>query len=120
MSKESVRQRKVADQIRQAVSVVIDRQLKDPDKGFITVTHVRMSRDLSIASIYFTTLGDEKQQQKSHAALRRAANFIRSEIGPNLKLRIVPELRFFPDDTQAYARKIDRLLDDIKKADDER
>ncbi len=115
----SVRQRKVADQVKQAVSYVIDRKIKDPDKGFVTITHVRMSRDLQIASIYFTVLGEETETELSLAALNRASNFIRSEIAPELKLRVVPELRFFVDDTLEYARKIDKILQNIKKKDDE-
>ncbi|MEL6822464.1 MAG: 30S ribosome-binding factor RbfA [Calditrichota bacterium] len=115
MAKESVRQRKVADRVREAVSIVIDRKIKDPDKGFVTVTKVKMSRDLSIASIYFTVLGDEKALEKSLAALNRAKNFIRHEIAQDLNLRVVPDLRFFEDDTMSYSRKIDELLESIKK-----
>lgn len=115
MAEETIRQRKIADQVKQAVSQVIDRKLKDPDKGFITVTHVKMSRDLRIASVYFTVLGDEEATQKSLAVLNRAKNFIRSEIAPYLKLRFIPELRFFVDDTLEYARKIEKMLEEIKK-----
>ncbi len=119
MSGMSVRQRKVADRIQGLVSNVIDRKLKDPDKGFVTITHVKMSGDLRIASIYFTVLGDEEEKDRSLAALNRAKNFIRSTIAPELKMRFVPELRFFPDDTMEYARKIDELLKTIKKDDPE-
>ncbi|MGH1366938.1 MAG: 30S ribosome-binding factor RbfA [Calditrichia bacterium] len=115
MAKESVRQRKVADRVRATISVVIDRKINDPDKGFVTVTKVKMSRDLSIASIYFTVLGDEKATAKSLAALTRAKNFIRGEIAPELSLRVVPDLRFFEDDTMSYSRRIDELLSGIKK-----
>lgn len=119
MASESIRQRKVGDRIRELVSVTIDRKLKDPDKGFITVTHVKMSKDLRIAYVYFTVLGQASQAQLALEVLNRAKNFIRNEIGHELKMRFVPELRFFEDDTMAYARKIDQMLESIKKSDNE-
>lgn len=115
MAAETIRQRKVADQIKELVSMVIDQRIKDPNKGFITITHVKISRDLGVASVYFTVLGDEAERKKSLEVLNRAKNFIRNEIAPHLKMRSVPELRFFEDDTLEYARKIEKLLDDIKK-----
>jgi ribosome-binding factor A len=120
MGIQSVRQRKVAERIQQLVSTVIDRKVKDPDTGFVTITHVRVSPDLRIASIYFTTLGNQEATQRSLEALNRANNFIRNEIAAHLKMRFVPELRFFIDDTLEYARKIEKILDDIKKGDDEK
>ncbi len=120
MAGESVRQKKVADKVQQLVSLVIDRKIKDPDKGFVTITHVKMSPDLRIASVYFTVLGDESETERSLAALNRAKNYIRNEIAPELKMRFVPDLRFFVDDTMAYAKKIERLLENIKKEDDEK
>lgn len=114
---DTVRQRKVADKIQQVVSIIIDREIKDPDKGFVTVTHVKISPDLRIASVYFTVLGDEVQKEKSSAALERAKNFIRGEMAPQLRLRNVPELRFFADDTQEYAQKIDALLRKARQMD---
>ncbi len=114
---DTVRQRKVADKIQQVVSIIIDREIKDPDKGFVTVTHVKISPDLRIASVYFTVLGDDVQKEKSSAALERAKNFIRGEMAPRLRLRNVPELRFFADDTQEYAQKIDALLKKAKQMD---
>ncbi|RMF56511.1 MAG: 30S ribosome-binding factor RbfA [Calditrichaeota bacterium] len=115
MANETIRQRKVADQIKELVSSIIDQKIKDPNKGFITITHAKISKDLRIASLYFTVLGDDQQKQKSLEVLNRAKNFIRNEIRPHLKLRFIPELRFFIDDTMEYAQKIEKLLDDIKK-----
>lgn len=110
MHTESIRQRKLADQIKSLVSVIIDRKLKDPRKGFVTVTHVKVSGDLRIASIYFTTLGDKEAREKSMEALKSATNFIRSELAPHLKIRFIPELRFFYDETADYAEHIDSLI----------
>lgn len=111
----TIRQKKLADQIKRLVSEVIDRKLKDPRKGFITITYVKLSGDLRIASIYFTVLGNGEETQKSIEVLNHANHFIRGEIASHLKLRFVPELRFFHDDTMAHARRIEELLENLKK-----
>ncbi len=113
MKKETIRQRKLADQIKKHVSQIIDRKIKDPRKGFVTVTHVRMSGDLRIASIYYTVLGDEEQKEQSNKALESAANFIKNELAPHLKVRFIPELRFFYDDSLDYSEHINDLLKKI-------
>jgi ribosome-binding factor A len=111
----SIRQKKLADQIKKIVSEVVDRKLKDPRKGFITITHVKLSGDLRIASIFFTVLGNNDIAQESLDVLNRANHFIRNEIASYIKARYIPELRFFLDDTMEYARRIEELLEDIKK-----
>jgi ribosome-binding factor A len=118
MAQESVRQRKVADKIKEVVSLIIDRELKDPNKGFVTVTNVKISPDLRIASIYFTTLGGENKRKKSLAALNRAKNFIRTSMAPHLNMRVLPDIRFFFDDTLDYAMKIEDLIKKAKEADE--
>jgi len=111
----TIRQKKLADQIKRIISEVIDRKLKDPRKGFITITHVKLSGDLGIASIYFTVLGNEDQVQKSIEVLNHANHFIRSEVASLVGMRLVPELRFFLDDTMAHAQRIEELLENLKK-----
>lgn len=112
---ETIRQKKLADQIKKIVSQIVDKKLKDPRKGFITITHVRLSGDLRIASIYFTVLGDEEEVNKSLEVLNHANHFIRGELGSHIKTRYVPELRFFVDDTMEHARRIEELLEGLKK-----
>lgn len=111
----SIRQKKLADQIKRIVSEVVDRKLKDPRKGFITITHVKLSGDLRIASVFFTALGNNQDVHDSLEVLNRANHFIRNEIASNIKARFIPELRFFVDDTMEHARRIEELLEDIKK-----
>jgi len=111
----SIRQKKLADQIKKIVSEVVDRKLKDPRKGFVTITHVKLSGDLRIASVFFTVLGNTESVQESLDVLNRANHFIRNEIASQIKARFVPELRFFVDDTMEYARRIEELLEDLKK-----
>ncbi len=113
MKMENIRQKKIADQIKKQVSLIIDHKLKDPRKGFITITGVKISKDLRIASIYFTALGEKEQRERSQEAIDRGKNFIRSELAPNLKLRFTPELRFFYDDSLEYSEHIESLLKKI-------
>lgn len=119
MKTESIRQRKIADQIKKSISQIIDRKIKDPRKGFITITQVKVTRDLRIANIYFTCLGDEEQRRKSLQALESANKFIRNELAPQMKLRFMPELRFFYDETLDYAQHVDDLLKQIHSANKE-
>ncbi len=109
----SIRQRKLADQIKKLISIIVNQKIKDPEKGFITITHVKMSGDLRIASVYFTAYGDAKARETAQRVLDRAGNFIRSEVSANLSLRYVPELRFFLDDTFEEVEKIEKLLNEI-------
>ena len=111
----SIRQKKLADQIKKIISEVVDRKLKDPRKGFITITHVRLSGDLQVASVYFTVLGKAEDEEKSLKVLNHATNFIRSELAAHTKTRFVPEIRFFIDDTMKHAQRIEELLEQVKK-----
>jgi ribosome-binding factor A len=113
MKTETIRQRKIADQVKKFLSQIIDRRLKDPRKGFITLTSVKMSGDLRIATIYYTSLGDKDQQKKSHEALESAQNFLRNELAPNLNMRFTPELRFFYDESLEYSEHINQLIKKI-------
>jgi ribosome-binding factor A len=113
----SIRQKKLADQIKKSVSQIIDRKLKDPRKGFITLTGVKLSGDLRIASIYYTILGPKTERENSQKVLDSAKNFIRSELAPNLKLRYIPELRFFYDNSLDYSQHIEDLLKKIHRDD---
>ena len=117
MKKETIRQRKIADQIKKYLSQLIDRRLKDPRKGFVTLTHVKISGDLRIATVYYTCLGDEEQRKNSHEALESAKNFLRNELSPLLNIRFAPELRFFFDESLEYSEHINELIKKIHQSD---
>jgi ribosome-binding factor A len=119
MKTETIRQRKIADQVKKFLSQIIDRRLKDPRKGFITVTRVKVSGDLRIATVYYTCLGDKEQQKNSQKALESAQNFLRNELGPNLSMRFTPELRFFYDESLEYSQHINELIKKIHKSDED-
>lgn len=103
---------RVGDAVRRTIAELLLREVKDPRVGMVTLTRVRMSRDLRIAWVYFSVLGDEETRQRSLMGLRSAAGFIRSEVSHRLRLRVAPEIRFEFDPGPEDAARIARLLSD--------
>src|SRR5437764_15161793 len=98
---------RVADQIRAELAELLAREVHDPGIGFVTLTRVVVSPDLQQARVYYTSLGDEKGRTNTARALDRAAPFLRRRIGSRLRLRRVPALRFFFDDSIAGQDRIE-------------
>lgn len=107
------RQRQVAELLHEEISLLIQRRVRDPRLGFVTVTGVEMSPDLRVAHVYVSVLGEEEDVEQSLASLRRAAGFFRRELGTSLSLRYLPELNFRQDDTLERGLRIDQLLDSL-------
>jgi len=110
-----LRPEQLEDQVHFMLSTLIQRELRDPDLGFLTLTAVRLTGDRGLARVYYTVLGDDAQQDRSRKALGRAAGFLRSHLARHLKMRRVPELQFFPDATLAEGNKIEALFAKIKE-----
>lgn len=111
------RQRRVAERIRTTVTATLDRRVKDPRLGFMTVTDVRVTGDLQHATIYYTVLGDEKEQRSTRRALESAKGLIRSEVGAALGLRLTPTIAFQPDSLPEEAASIEDALKEAKARD---
>lgn len=105
---------KVAEAVRQEVSVIIHDRLKDPRLGFVTVMRVEMTADLRLAKIYFSVLGNDGDYKKTKEALDSAMGFIRRLIAERINLRIAPEIMFFEDRSSEYSVRIQEVLDEIK------
>jgi ribosome-binding factor A len=86
----------------------------DPGVGFLTLTRVKVTPDLQLARVYYTSLGDEKAQRETARALRRAGPFLRRQLGQRIRLRRVPELEFFYDESIAENDRIEQILQDLK------
>jgi ribosome-binding factor A len=113
----SPRVRKVADRIKVVVAEMLERRIKDPRLGFVTITDVRLTGDGQQASIFYTVLnGDRDETQK---ALDSAKGLIRSEVSKQLGTRIVPTLTFIADALPETAREIEDALAKAKAADEE-
>ena len=110
-----LRPEQLEDQVHFMLSTLIQRELRDPELGFLTLTAVRLTGDRSIARVYYTVLGDEAQVERSRKALGRASGFLRSHLAKHLKMRRVPELQFFPDSTLEQGNKIEAIFAQIKE-----
>ncbi len=111
------RVRKVADRIQVIVAEMLERRVKDPRLGFVTVTDVRVSGDTQQASVFYTVLGEDEEVVGSAAALDSAKGLIRSEVGKQLGMRHVPTLEFIHDALPDTARHIDELLAQARESD---
>lgn len=108
---------KVADRIKVIVAEMLERRIKDPRLGFLTVTDVRLTGDSQNASVFYTVLGDQAEIDGTAAALKSATGLIRSEVGKQLGLRHTPSIEFFLDAVPENARQIEDLLNKARDLD---
>ena len=106
------RMRRVDEAVREVLSDVLTHELKDPRVGFVTVTDVKTSPDLSHARVYVSVLGDAEAVSASLEGLRSAHGFLQGRIGGELRLKHTPSLTFFHDDTAERAQRLERLMDE--------
>src|SRR5690606_40132431 len=92
------RQARFADRIRVILAERLEKGLRDPRLGFVTITDVRVSGDLQHASVFYTVLGTDEERVASGAALTSATGLLRKEVGRQLNVRLVPTLEFIPDE----------------------
>ena len=112
------RVRKIADRIKVIVAEMLERRIKDPRLGFVTITDVRVSGDTLQASIFYTVLGADEDLEGTAAALASAKGLIRSEVGKQLGMRHVPTLDFIHDALPETARHLDEVLAKARESDD--
>ena len=106
---------RVGDQIREMLSEMLSRgAVHDPGIGFITITRVKVSADLQMARVFYTSLGDEKARRDTARALDRATPYFRRQVGGRLQLRRVPELEFRFDESIANQDRIEQILRDLE------
>ena len=112
---------RVGDQIRQELSVLLSRgAVHDPGIGFITLTRVKVSPDLQVARVYYTTLGDEAARRQTAKALQRATGFLRKRVGERLQLRRVPELQFQFDESVTHQDRVEQILRELHDEEEQR
>lgn len=108
------RANRIAEEIKREVASLLQGQLKDPRIGFITLTSVEVSNDLSHAKIFVSTMASEEEREKALLALNKAQGFIRNELGKRLRLRYTPELSFKFDTSIEHGAKILELLTQVQ------
>ncbi len=102
---------RVADALQASIAELVQREIKDPRVGMVTITRVDVSPDLRNARVYFSRFGTDEDRQRSLQGLRSAAGFIRSQVARRLHLRVAPEIRFEVDENIEYAARMSRVLD---------
>ena len=116
---DAARARKLADRISQIVAEMLERRVKDPRLGFVTVTEARLTNDLREATVYYTVYGTDQERADTAAALHSAAGIIRSEVGRQIGLRHTPSLEFVADVLPDNAQRIEELVSQARDADAE-
>ncbi len=114
----SPRVRKIADRIQVIVAEMLERRIKDPRIGFVTITDVRLTGDSQQATIFYTVLGEEEDLVGTAAALESAKGLLRSEVAKQLGIRHSPSLTFIHDALPANARHLDELLARARQSDE--
>ena len=111
MAREFYRSDRLGAQILRSLSELLHAESKDPALAEISLTDIDLSRDLSVAKVYFSTLDPDADTQPALDGLKRANGFLRSRLGSMLKVRHVPELRFYHDDSAEHGAEISKLLE---------
>ncbi len=109
------RQDKVAEAIRQEVSLIIHDKIKDPRLGFVTIIRVEIAKDLRLAKVFYSVLGKEEDRKKTQEALTSALGYIRSLVAKRLNMRLATEIIFKEDRSTEFSVRIEEVLNDIKE-----
>jgi ribosome-binding factor A len=112
------RAKRLADRIAQIVAEMLERRVKDPRLGFVTVTDARVTGDLREATVFYTVYGSAEEQAGTAAALKSATGLIRSEVGRQTGLRHTPSLAFVRDTVPEDAKQIEDLVARARAADE--
>jgi ribosome-binding factor A len=111
------RQARLADRIRVILAERLEKGLRDPRLGFVTITEVRVTGDLQHASVFYTVYGTDEEREGSAAALRSATGMLRTEVGRQLNTRLTPSLEFIADALPESAGHLDALLREARERD---
>ncbi len=111
------RTERLGEEIREEVAKIIGRDLKDPRIGFVTVTRVELAHDLRNARIYVGVLGAPAEREKTLIGLRKAAGFVRREVGRRIRMRVTPEIAFQLDRGLDATDRVAKILEEVHSAD---
>lgn len=116
MAREFGRSERVSSQIQKDLALVLQRGIKDPRLGFVTVNEVNVSRDLAVAKVYVTVLNANQHEiEENIKLLNEAAPYLRKEVATRMKMRHIPELRFFYDDSIDTGMRVSALLNGLEQ-----
>lgn len=101
---------RISNLIKREVAAMLIREVKDPRIGMVSITGVKVSKDLRVAHIYYSVIGDEKQKKDSALGLKQATKFIQWELGRRIKIRYTPIIDFQFDSSLEYGDRIEKIL----------
>ncbi len=110
---------RVSEEILKEISQIVQREMKDPGLGLVSVVQVELTRDLGHANVYVSVLGPDEDKTRSFNALKRGSGFVRSLLGKRLGLRHVPEIVFHMDDSIERGIRIQRILKEVAPKEEE-
>ncbi|MCT8553335.1 30S ribosome-binding factor RbfA [Glaesserella parasuis] len=122
MAREFSRADRVAQELQKEIAIILQREVKDPRIGMVTVSDVEISRDLAYAKVFVTFLFDSDESAVEHGleGLNKASGYIRTLVGKAMRLRIVPELRFVYDQSLVEGMRMSNLVTNVIRKDQER
>lgn len=116
---DHARARKLAERIKVLVAEALERTVKDPDLGFVTITDVKVTPDLQHAKIFYTVWGSDEDRARSSEIIERNRGRIRGEVGRGLSIRLTPTVEFELDEVQDNAAHLNDLLAEAKARDEQ-
>ncbi len=117
MPKDFSRARRVGEQIQRELALLLQREVRDPRLSQVTISAVKVTRDMSQAKVYFTMLGDNADIPAIQQALEKASGFLRHALGEQLVMRSLPHLKFVYDDSISRGADLSNLIDEAIAAD---
>lgn len=109
---------RIEDQLQEEISLIIQRELRDPGIGFVTIVEVKMSDDLRVAKVYYSVYGSEDDWKRTEEALERSKGYIKFLLGKRIRIKYMPELTFHPDRSYEKILKIEAILDRKRERED--
>lgn len=113
MPRDFSRASRVSEVIQREVANIVQQEMNDPRVAAVTITHTKMTRDMSSARIYFIMQGDMKAIKETEKALNKAAGFIRHELASRVELRYIPKLAFAYDQSIERGLRVGKLIEDV-------
>lgn len=112
--------RRIESELKKEISMIINQDIKDPRiADIISITEIDLTDDLQSAKVYFSVLGDDKEKQDSLEGLNSSIGFIKRELGSRMNLRHIPDLKLILDEKIEEAMRMEKLIDDVIKKDNE-
>ena len=116
----TTRQEKLVGVLKEEVSEILRREIKDPRLGFFTVIDAEITSDLQHAKVFVSIMGTEEERKQSMEVLKHAQHFVRQEFGKRVRMKVLPDIQFYPDETVDKAVRMLELLEEIKRDEEKR